>query len=311
MSRTACCFLALGISVAALAAACGDDSDGGGGTGGNGGNGGSGASGGSGGSAAGNAGSGAGEAGAAGEAGGGAGGGTAGTGNGGAGGTAAGAAGSSAGTAGNGGVEPDGGVPDSGIEPDSGVADAGGNQPPQDGGINGDCDFGAGAGSLVEQQGQDYVISKVIFEGTTAHVTLRTTIVEPFADPQQLCIGPDDGDCVPVDDNGFAGDRPAGFELVVDVTGVDVNAGEIAFMSELPSSDTSFTLAYVNWGGFTSPDPAGVQVSLEAQAVLGNGTDPFWNDGDSITLDNNDNTFVANGDVTVDTGFVGCTAVRF
>jgi len=310
MSRTACCFLALGISVAALAAACGDDDDGGGGIGGNGGNGASGGSGGSAGSAgSGNAGS----AGSAGSGAGGTSGGTAGTGSGGTAGSSAGAAGSSAGAAGSAGAPSDGGVPDSGVveEPDSGVAPPDAAPPtPGDGGVNGDCNFGAGAGSLVEQDTQQYVISKVIFEGTTAHVTLRTVTAAAFADPQQLCSGPTDAECVPVNDE-INGDRPAGTELVVDITDVDAATGELAFLSDLPSNDP-FAFAYVNWGEFDSVDPPGAPLSLEAIGVAGSGVlTPFWTDGDSITLGNGDNAFFADGDVTVEGGFSACTATTF
>jgi hypothetical protein len=311
MSRTACCFLALGISVAAFSAACGDDDGGGGGTGGNGG---SGASGGSGGGTAGTAG--AAGSGTAGTSGGGAAGqGTAGTGNAG---TAGNAGSGSSGAAGSGPGPSDPDAGDSGVveEPDSGVGEpvdsGGGNPPLADGGVNGDCDFGAAAATLEAANGQDYVISKVIFEGTTAHVTLRTIIAQSFADPQRLCSGPTDAECVEVIDD-VEGDRPPGTQLDVDVPDVDIAGGELAFLSNVPSADGVFALAYVNWGDFVSvdPDAAGPQVSLEDLAVLGTGNDEFWTDGNSITLDGNDNTIFAEGNVTVETGFGGCTVTTF
>jgi hypothetical protein len=311
MSRTACCFLALGISVAAFAAACGDDDGGGGGTGGNGGNGGSGASGGSGGSA----GSGAGTAGAAGEAGGGAGGGTAGTGNAGAGGTAAGAAGSSAGTAGTGSVEePDGGI--DGGEPDSGVVvDAGGNQGPADSGVNGNCvGFTTPPTPIDPQSNQDVVIARVIFnnDNETATVVLRVTAVagiDGFGDTQQLCWGPSDEECAAVDDN-ITGARPLGSEVSV-VAGtvdfpVDNDEGEFLFISDLPSSGNGVPFAYVNWGDHASEDPAGAADSLENIAIAGG----FWTTTESVTLGAN-NALFGQGDTSVAAGFGVCTADQF
>jgi hypothetical protein len=309
MSRTACCFVALGISFAAFAAACGDD-DGGGGTGGNGGNGASGGSGGSSGGA--NV---AGEGGAAGS--GTAGSGTAGSGTAGSGTAGSGTAGSgaagSAGAAGSGTVEEGDAGPDSGTgnEPDSGIVDAGIIPPPVlDGGVNGDCNFAAGQANIEAPTGQDYIISHVIFEGTTAHVFLRVITANSFADPQKLCSGPTDGECIDIPDDGVSGDRAPGTQLQVDITGVDPAAGELAFMSDLPSAGGSFILAYVNWGGYTSVDPGGAQASLESLAVVGTGSAAFWTTDDSIALDNNDNAFYVNGDNSAAANFLGCTATE-
>ncbi|MEO8183668.1 MAG: hypothetical protein ABI895_32965 [Deltaproteobacteria bacterium] len=311
MTRTACCFLALGFSVAAFAAACGDDDDGGGGTGGNGGNGGTGGAGGT-----------AGSAGSAGEAGtgnlAGAGGGVAGQGSGGNAGSTAGTAGSSAGTAGSGTVDPDGGVPDSGVvdEPDSGVVDpivdAGGNQGPADSGVNGNCTgFTTGLLTFSEQSGQDFVISRVVFDPDgSAHVTIRTTIAAPFADPQQLCSGPEDDECVAIDDE-INGARPAGTELVVDIDNVTADGGELAFMSALPSDLDAFPVAYVNWEDFESvdPDDGGPLDSLETlAATAGSG---FWTAGESIALGINDNAIFVSGETNEAAGFGTCTADQF
>jgi hypothetical protein len=312
MTRTACCFLALGFSVAAFAAACGDDDDGGGGTGGNGGNGGTGASGGAGGNA--------GSAGAAGEAGTGnlaGAGGVAGSGAGGSAGSAAGTAGSSAGTAGSGPlVEPDGGVDGGPDEPDSGVVgpivDAGGNLGPVDSGVNGDClGFTTGLLTFSPQSGQDFVISRIVFDPDgSAHVTIRTTIAAPFADPQQLCSGPGDDECVAIDDE-VNGARPAGTELVVDIDNVTEEGGELAFMSALPSDLDAFPVAYVNWEDFVSvdPDDGGPLDSLEIRAVTaGSG---FWTGGDSVALDANDNAIFVSGETNEAAGFGTCTADQF
>src|SRR6185436_14332631 len=127
--------------------------------------------------------------------------------------------------------------PDSGVtEPDSGVIADAGNQEPVDSGVNGNCTgFTTGLTTLSEQSGQDFVISRVVFDpdGETAHVTLRTTIAAPFADPQQLCSGPTDDECVAIDDE-VGGPRPAGTELVVNISPVTADSGELAFLSGLP-----------------------------------------------------------------------------
>ena len=310
MSRTACCFVALGISFAAFSAACGDDDGGGGGTGGNGGTGASGGSGGSAGSPS--------TAGEGGAAGGTAGSGTAGSGTAGSGTAGSGTAGSgtagsgSAGAAGNGSVEgdagPDGSVPDSGVEPDGG-----GGILPDAAVVNGDCTgFTTGLVTASPQTGQDYIIARVIFDpdGDTAHVTLRTTILTNFGDPQQLCSGPTDAECVLVDDE-TVGNRPPGTELEVDITGVSPDAGELAFMSDVPSNVAAFPFAYVNWGDFVSvdPDAGGPGDTLETRAIAsGSG---FWTADDSITLVNTENAFFVSGETNVAAGFGKCTATAF
>jgi len=316
MSRTACCFVALGISFAAFAAACGDD-DGGGGTGGNGGNGASGGSGGSAGGAntageGGSAGSGTAGSGTAGS--GTAGSGTAGSGTAGSGTAGSGSAGT-AGAAGSGTVEEGDAGPDSGIEPDSGVVnDAGGNPLADAAVINGDCTgFLTGVVTASPQTGQDYVIARVIFDpdATTAHVTLRTAILTNFGDPQQLCSGPTDADCVAVDD-GVAGNRPPGTEFDLDITGVSIDGGELAFMSDVPSNAAAFPFAYVNWGGFTSVDPdgAGAGETLENRAIA-SGTGGFWTADESIDLVSTENAFFVSGETNVAAGFGKCTATQF
>jgi hypothetical protein len=323
MSRTACCFLALGISVAAFAAACGDDDDGGGGIGGNGGSGASGGSGGSAGSA------GSGDAGSAGSAGGGAGGssgGSAGTGNAGSGnaGTSAGQAGSgSAGAAGDG---SDGGVPDSGIvdEPDSGVVvDAG---PDPDSGLNGDCpDFATATAQTVAQTSQPVAIVRVTFNaGGTATVVLRGTDgFDPggftTGDIQAICTGPDDGDCSDPDDLGTL---PALLALNAEVTltvpGMVATEGELVLATGLPSDIGSSTFAYVAWGtDFVSEAPVGGVglLSWEDRALL----DGFWTLDDRIDVGATQNTFICggatgnadNGDTSLAAGFGICTADQF
>jgi len=317
MSRTACCFVALGISFAAFAAACGDD-DGGTGAGGGGGSGGSGASGGSAGSSSvagegGSAGSTAGTGNTAGE------GGSAGTGQAGAGNAGAGNAGTAgtAGAAGSGSVEEGDAGPDSGTgeEPDSGIVDAGGGGNGADAAvINGNCTgFLTGVVTASPQTGQDYVIARVIFDpdATTAHVTLRTAILTNFGDPQQLCSGPTDADCVAVDD-GVAGNRPPGTEFELDITGVSIDGGELAFMSDVPSNAAAFPFAYVNWGGFTSVDPdgAGAGETLENRAIA-SGTGGFWTADESIDLVSTENAFFVSGETNVAAGFGKCTATQF
>lgn len=317
MSRTACCFVALGISFAAFAAACGDD-DGGTGAGGGGGSGGSGASGGSAGSSSvagegGSAGSTAGTGNTAGE------GGSAGTGQAGAGNAGAGNAGTAgtAGAAGSGSVEEGDAGPDSGTgeEPDSGIVDAGGGGNGADAAvINGNCTgFLTGVVTASPQTGQDYVIARVIFDpdATTAHVTLRTAILTNFGDPQQLCSGPTDADCVAVDD-GVAGNRPPGTEFELDITGVSIDGGELAFMSDVPSNAAAFPFAYVNWGGFTSVDPdgGGAGETLENRAIA-SGTGGFWTADESIDLVSTENAFFVSGETNVAAGFGKCTATQF
>jgi hypothetical protein len=322
MSRTACCFLALGISVAAFAAACGDDDDGGGGTGGNGG---TGASGGSGGGTAGS--------GSAGEAGGGAGGGTAGTGNAGTGNAGTGNAGTGNAGTGNGGaagsgVEPDGGVPDSGSgEPDSGVVDAGGNQGPADSGINGDCvpDFGTSTALCAAQNSQSVVIARVTFNGDgTASVVLRSTDgADPggftLGDIQVLCTGPADGDCVdPADHATLPTQLALNAEITLtNVPGLTADEGEIVLATGLPSDVAATTFAYTAWGtSFVSAAPGGVGLlSWEDRAVL----DGFWTLDDRIDVGATQNTYVCggntgdadNGDTSLAAGFGICTADQF
>jgi hypothetical protein len=315
MSRTACCFVALGISFAAFAAACGDD-DGGGGTGGNGGNGASGGSGGS----AGSAGA-AGEGGTAGVAGSGtAGSGTAGSGTAGSGTAGSGTAGNgNAGAAGGGTVEGGDAGPDSGIgnEPDSGVvSDAG--QPPGDSGVNGNCpDFATTTAQTVAQNSQPVAIVRVTFNGdATATVVLRSTDSADvggftLGDIAFICTGPADADCVDAADHGSPGGQLAlNAELTLtNVPGLDAAEGELVLTSGgngLPSDPTTGTLAYVAWGAdFTSPAPAGVGLlSWEDRAVL----DTFWNSGDRIAMTGVENTFVCGGDTASAASFAVCTA---
>lgn len=319
MSRTACCFLALGISVATFAAACGDDDDGGGGTGGNGGSGASGGSGG--GNTAGTAGSGAaGEAGSGGTSAGGAGGGSAGTGNAGTGnaGTGGGTAGgSNGGAAGAGTVEPDGGVPDSGVdpEPDSGVVvvvDAGSTEP-VDSGVNGDCGgFTTGIATIEAPNNQDVVIARVIFnnDDETATVILRVVTAAgfTFGGGQQLCWGATDGECTEVDDN-VGGPAALNTQLAVVIGSGDspVNAaeGEVLFANDFPTTDPGISFAYLNWNDHESADPAGAAPTLEALAG------DFWTGGSSVTLEGTENAIFVLGDTTIDTGFGVCTADEF
>jgi len=314
MTRTACCFLALGFSVAAFAAACGDDDDGGGGTGGNGGNGGTGASGGAGGNA--------GSAGAAGEAGTGnlaGAGGVAGSSTGGTAGSTAGTAGSSAGTAGSGTVvDPDGGV-DSGVvdEPDSGVVDpivdAGGNQGPVDSGVNGDCTgFVTGIANIDGPTNQEVVIARVIFndDDTTATVVLRVTATGGFTlgGGQQLCWDGTDEACTEVDDN-VAGPAPVNTELAVVIGTVDdpvsVDEGEVLFTNDFPSTDPGTSFAYLNWEDHPSADPQGAAPTLETMAGA------FWTPGDSVQLAGAQNAIFVNGDSTTVDGYGVCTADEF
>jgi hypothetical protein len=324
MSRTACCFLALGISVAAFAAACGDDDDGGGGTAGKGGSGASGGSGG--GSSAGSAGSGAaGEAGSGGTPAGGAGGGTAGTGNAGTGNGGS----NSGGAAGTGVVETDGGVPDSGVEPDSGVVDVpdAAGTGPVDSGVNGDCPTFATATALCEaQNNQPVAIVRVTFNANgTGTVVLRgADSADPggftLGDIQEMCTGPDDGDCV--DPSDF-GDLPALLPVNAEVTltnvpGLDATEGELVLATGLPSDVAATTFAYTAWGtGFTSEAPGGVGLlSWEDRALL----DGFWTIDNRIDVGATQNTFICganpggggnNGDTSLAAGFGICTADQF
>jgi hypothetical protein len=311
MSRTACCFLALGISVAAFAAACGDDDGGGGGIGGNGGSGASGGSGGSAGAA------GSGDAGSAGSAAGGTGGssgGTAGAGN-----AGTGNAGSSAGTAGSGnagaaGDGSDGGVPDSGVvnEPDSGVVvDAG---PDPDSGVNGNCTgFTTGLTTVDPPNSQEVVIARVIFnnDDTTATVVLRVMAAGgfQFGGGQQLCWDATDAECAEVDD-GIAGSPSlvnAEIPVVIGTVDSPVTAaeGEILFANDFATADPSTAFAYLNWGDHNSADPAGPAATLE---TLAGG---FWTPGASVVLTGAQNAIFVSGDTTTDAGFGVCTADQF
>jgi len=326
MSRTACCFVALGISFAAFAAACGDD-DGGCGTGGNGGSGGNGASGGSAGSSStagegGAAGSGiAGTGNTAGE------GGNAGTGQAGSGNAGAGNAGT-AGAAGNGSVvEPDAG-PDSGTgeEPDSGVVDAG-NQGPVDGGVNGDCpNFATATAQAAPQDNQPVEIVRVTIDpgGTTATVVLRgndSIDVGGFnlGDIQFICNGPEDADCT---DFSELVTLPAQLALNAEIAvpGVpiaDAAEGELVLATGLPSDVGSGTFAYIAYGAnFDSVAPAagGVLLSWEARASA----DGFWTLLDRIPVTTQNTILLGgntgdanNGDTSKAAGFGICTADQF
>jgi hypothetical protein len=329
MSRTACCFVALGISFAAFAAACGDD-DGGGGTGGNGGNGGNGASGGS----AGSAGT-AGEGGTAGAAGSGtAGSGTAGSGNAGSGNAGSGNAGSgnagsvNAGAAGDGSVGGDAG-PDSGTGgdvPDSGLVDAG-NQGPADSGVNGDCpNFATATAQAAPQDNQPIEIVRVTIDpgGTTATVVVRgndSVDVGGFTmgDVQLICNGPEDADCV---DPSELTTLPAQLALNAEIAipGVpisDATEGELVLATGSATDPAADTFAYVAWGAaFTSALPStGGGLSWEARAS----TNGFWTLLDRIDLTGTQNTFVlggntgdaSNGDTSKAAGFGVCTADQF
>jgi hypothetical protein len=277
MSRTACCFVALGISFAAFAAACGDD-DGGGGIGGNGGGGGSGGGGGTAGS------------------------GSAGT---------AGAAGS--GSVEEGDAGPDSGT---GNEPDSGVeVDAGGGTTPDAAVVNGDCTgFTTGIANIDTPNNQDVVIARVIFAGddTTAHVVLRVVgaLGFNFGGGQQLCWGATNAECAEVDDGVPGVDQPVGFELTVDIgtddDPVTPDEGEILFVNDFPANDPQTPYAYLNWGDHDSADPdgGGTIGSLE---TIADGAG-FWTAGASVTLTGAQNAIFVNGDTTVDTGFGVCTA---
>lgn len=307
MSRTATCFVALGLCVA-MAAACGDDDggDGGGGSGGQGGTGGSGGSAGSGGSG----GVGGTSAGAAGQTNGGSSG-AAGADNGGAGGSA----GSSAGAAGSGTVDPPDAGPDGSVEGDAST------EPPDSGpvvvadsGVNGNCGgFVSGLLTLAPQNNQDVVIARVIFndDDETATVVLRSVNPFAFGGEQVLCWGPANSQCVEVDDD-LTGEQPAGLEVRVTV-GVDENnavsaeEGELLFASETPENVPT-VFAYVNWGDHVSVDvdAGGPLGTNEALADVAN----FWTLGDSIDLDGN-NAFFGDGDTAEAAGFDVCTADQF
>lgn len=316
MSRTACCFVALGISFAAFAAACGDD-DGGGGTGGNGGNG---ASGGSGGSAGGaNV---AGEGGSAGSAGGGNAG-TAGSGN--AGTAGSGNAGSGNAGAGNAGAAGSGPLVDNDAGPDSGTgnepADSGpdgGNQAPPDSGTGGgSCpNFATTTAGTAAQNSQPITIVRVTFNGDgTGTVVLRSTDsvdVGGFTlgDIAAMCTGPADGDCVDPSDFGATGQLALNSEVTMNnVPGLDAAEGELVLTSGgtgLPTDPTTGTLAYVAWGtSFVSAAPStGGGLSWEDRAVA----DTFWTADDRIPLTGTEDTFVCGGDTALAASFVVCTA---
>lgn len=314
MSRTACCFVALGISFAAFAAACGDD-DGGGGTGGNGGNG---ASGGSGGSAGGaNV---AGEGGSAGSAGGGNAG-TAGSGN--AGTAGSGNAGSGNAGSGNAGAAGSGPLVDNDAGPDSGTGPAdsgvdGGNQAPPDSGTGGgSCpNFATTTAGTEAQNSQPITIVRVTFNGDgTGTVVLRSTDsidVGGFTlgDIAAMCTGPADGDCVDPTDFGATGQLALNSEVTLNnVPGLDAAEGELVLTSGgtgLPSDPTTGTLAYVAWGtSFVSAAPStGGGLSWEDRAVA----DTFWTGDDRIPLTGTEDTFVCGGDTSLAASFVVCTA---
>ncbi len=313
MSRTACCFVALGISFAAFAAACGDD-DGGGGTGGNGGNG---ASGGSGGGAnvAGEGGT-AGMANTAGE-GGTAGAGTAGT----AGAGNAGTAGAgNAGTAGTTGVVDTDAGPDSGTgdQPDSGVGDAGNQAPPDSGTVGGTCpNFATTTAQTAAQNSQPITIVRVTFNGDgTGTVVFRSTDSADvggfnLGDIAEMCTGPEDADCVDPTDLGLTGTLALDSETTLNnVEGLDAAGGELVLTvggSGLPSDVNTGTLAYVAWGtSFVSEAPAagGALLSWEDRAVA----DGFWTGDDRIPLTGSEDTFVCGGDTALAASFTVCTA---
>ena len=334
MTRTASCFFALSVGIA-LAAACGDD-DGGDGVGGAGGGGGSGGTGASGGAAGSGGDAGSGAAGT-----GGTGAGTGGGDNGGSSGSSAGTAGSSAGTAGTssggaGSVEegdagPDGSAdsgPDSSVAGSAGTGGTGGTDP-VDSGLNGNCpDFTTAAAAIVPQGGQQVVIARVIFNtgNGTARVVLRATDA-PFnlADPQKLCTGPEDGDCLDIgtliDEATIPSDIAVGAEVSITIDATP-DEGEIALITNFPQIPEAFTFAYVAWGvDFDSVEPSeggdagNLPTSLEDRAD----NDGFWLLGERIVLSGTQNAFVGggntgdaeNGDTSLSDGFGVCTADQF
>jgi hypothetical protein len=254
-----------------LAAACGDD-DGDGGTAGGGGTGGrAGAAGAAGTAGAAGSGGAAGRAGSGGAAG--TGGSNAGTGGGGAGGS------STAGTGGSGTAGTNAEPPDAGPDAADGgdIGDAG----------NGDCpNFATTAQGVDGQTNQQVVISRVVFEGGGATVTLRGVGDGQFnfGDPMRLCAGPSNDQCLEDEvqgiddvDDAFA----VGQEAAVFISDVDPAGGELALINDDPVVADAPVFAYIAWGDYISEDPEGGDAaepptSLEARAIDAG----FWTDND-------------------------------
>jgi hypothetical protein len=243
MTRTARCFLALGLS-ATLAAACDDDAvlvglGGSSGAGGEGSGGTSAGSGGSGGTSAGSGGSSAGR------------GGTSATGDGGTGGVSTGSGGTSAGSggtsAGSGGEssEPSDAGPDA-AGPEDASAGSGGSvvdaalPAAPDSGVNGSCPDFEDSALEVEAGGQNIVIARVLFRANErATIVLRAVDDFDFGASSYLCNGV--GNCTDV--SGF-GTLLAGQELLRSLDDLTPDGGEIALLS----SEGDFANAYIAWG---------------------------------------------------------------
>lgn len=306
MSRTACCFLALGIGVT-LAAACSDDDVDSPGVGGSAGRGGAAGAAGSGG--------GAGESGAAGNGGspgtGGTGGSNAGTG---------GAGGSSAGTGGTGATGGSEGDPDGGVDastPDGGGGTGGGAG---DGVGSGPCpNFATAAGDIEEQDGQVVVIARVVFNGDgSADVVLRNPLPAvpgdagatnfPLIEPRALCSGANNCEFLEDICDDDDGDILSGEEVTCTISDTGITEGEVGLLSDSASVPGAFVFAYVQWdidNNFVSVPPSvGGGENLEARAVAsGSG---FWGADQTIAVDADDDAIVATGDSITASDFESC-----
>jgi len=203
------------------------------------------------------------------------------------------------------------------------VVDAG---PDPDSGLNGNCpDFATSTALTAPQNNQPVAIVRVTFNGDgTGTVVLRGTDgFDPggftTGDIQDMCTGPDDGDCV---DPGDFGALPTLLALNAEVTltnvpGLDATEGELVLATGLPSDINATTFAYVAWGtDFVSEAPGGVGLlSWEDRALL----DGFWTLDDRINVGATQNTFIcggntgnaSNGDTSLAVGFGVCSADQF
>ncbi|HKO92344.1 MAG TPA: hypothetical protein VJU61_14370, partial [Polyangiaceae bacterium] len=192
---------------------------------------------------------------------------------------------------------------------------------PVDSGLNGNCPSFPNAAVQAQngaQNGQQVVIARIIFDTAdgSATVVLRGVVSETLGDPfysspKKLCSGPDDGDCVDIDDLEL-GALVAGAEVSVNIDGVTPDGGEIALISNFPGVPEAFTFVYAAWGtDFISeePDPgdadaSNLPTSLDERAD----NDGFWDLGGRITVNAQTNTIVGVGDnIDPDTGFEACT----
>jgi hypothetical protein len=187
---------------------------------------------------------------------------------------------------------------------DAAVADAGGNACP--------ASFPAAAVGAEEQTNQNIVISRVVFaDGDATVFFLGMGNGEGnFADPMVLCAGPEncieDVQDLDNEDNLLQ----VGQEVSVTIENVSPEEGELALMTNDPVVPEAFPFAYIAWGeDFVSEDPTGgdaaaLPASLEVRADEAN----FWELGQRIIVDANQDTIFITGDSALAEGFGICTS---